>query len=108
RCCGVGGARRSPARRAGDLPFVFSSSAARRFRLIGGLLYRAPHTSPQICNLFEAAVAMRTRLVTTCDFPLFSLYFRGNTSHAFEAAGVEFIDEKGSAPGLRFRKPQRS
>jgi hypothetical protein len=36
---------------------------------------------------------MRTRLVTTCDFPLFSLYFRGNTFHAFEAAGIEFIDD---------------
>ena len=26
---------------------------------------------------------------------------------AFEAAGVEFIDENGAGPGVRLRKPQR-
>jgi len=27
---------------------------------------------------------------------------------AFEAAGVEFIDENGGGPGVRLRKPQRA
>jgi transcriptional regulator with XRE-family HTH domain len=27
--------------------------------------------------------------------------------HAFEAAGVEFIDENGSGPGVRLRKPDK-
>jgi hypothetical protein len=82
----------------------FSSLSSAQIRAARALLKwtvadLARHSSLGLNTIKRAEVAESGTSLTTAN----DLAIR----RALEAAGVEFIDENGGGPGVRFRKPQQ-